>query len=192
MGTHMTFTNPEIESSYQQSAMGKVLYDAVIERRAKKIIDFGVLHGYSTVCMAMAARETGGKVYAYDLFDEYEFNGPNTSILQENFSRYNVADLIELKKVNFYEWLNDIEDFDILHLDISNDGDIISKLYDATKNKNGEVFFEGGSKERDAQDWMLKYNKKPINDLRNLYDVVQSSNITKNKRVYYPCISRLK
>ena len=192
MGTHMTFTNPEIESSYQQSAMGKVLYDAVIEQRAKKIIDFGILNGYSTVCMAMAARETGGKVYAYDLFDDYEFNGPNTSTLQENFSRYNVAHLIELKKVNFYEWLNDIEDFDILHLDISNDGDIISKLYDATKNKNGEVFFEGGSKERDAQDWMLKYNKKPINDLRNLYDVVQSSNITKNKRVYYPCISRLK
>ena len=188
----MTFTNPEIESSYQQSAMGKVLYDAVIEQRAKKIIDFGILNGYSTVCMAMAARETGGKVYAYDLFDDYEFNGPNTSTLQENFSRYNVAHLIELKKVNFYEWLNDIEDFDILHLDISNDGDIISKLYDATKNKNGEVFFEGGSKERDAQDWMLKYNKKPINDLRNLYDVVQSSNITKNKRVYYPCISRLK
>ena len=192
MGTHMTFTNPEIESSYQQSAMGKVLYDAVIEQRAKKIIDFGILNGYSTVCMAMAARETGGKVYAYDMFDDYEFNGPNTSMLQENFSRYNVAHLIELKKVNFHEWLNNIEDFDILHLDISNDGDIISRLCEATKTKSGQVFFEGGSEERDAQDWMLKYNKKPINDLRNLYDVLQSSSIIKNKRVYYPCISRFK
>ncbi len=188
----MSFVNPEIESSYQQSGMGKILYDAVIETGAQKIIDFGILNGYSTVCMAMAARETGGKVYAYDLFDDYEFNGPSTSILQENFSRYNVADLIELKKVNFYEWLNDIEDFDILHLDISNDGDIISKLHEATKNRRGQVFFEGGSEERDAQDWMLKYNKKPINDLRSLYDVIQSSSIAKNKRVYYPCISRLK
>lgn len=188
----MSFVNPEIESSYQQSGMGKILYNAVIEVGAQKIIDFGILNGYSTVCMAMAARETGGKVYAYDLFNDYEFNGPNTSVLQENFSRYNVAHLIELKKVNFYEWLNDIEDFDILHLDISNDGDIISKLHEATRDGRGQVFFEGGSEERDAQDWMLKYNKKPINDLRNLYDVLQSSSITKNKRVYYPCISRLK
>ena len=188
----MSFVNPEIESSYQQSGMGKILYDAVIEVGAQKIIDFGILNGYSTVCMAMAARETGGKVYAYDLFNDYEFNGPNTSVLQENFSRYNVGHLIELKKVNFYEWINDIEDFDILHLDISNDGDIISKLHEATRDGRGQVFFEGGSKERDAQDWMLKYNKKPINDLRNLYDVLESSSITKNKRVYYPCISRLK
>ena len=45
----MNFVNPEIESSYQESAMGKVLYDAIIENGAKKIIDFGVLNGYSTV-----------------------------------------------------------------------------------------------------------------------------------------------
>jgi len=191
MGTHMTFTNPEIESSYQQSAMGKVLYDAVIEQRAKKIIDFGILNGYSTVCMAMAARETGGKVYAYDMFDDYEFNGPNTSMLQENFSRYNVAHLIELKKVNFHEWLNNIEDFDILHLDISNDGDIISKLHEATRGSCGQVFFEGGSEERDEQDWMLKYNKKPIGDLSNCYHLISSSSYQNNGRTYYPSISRM-
>ena len=192
MGTHMTFTNPEIESSYQQSAMGKVLYDAVIEQRAKKIIDFGILNGYSTVCMAMAARETGGKVYAYDLFDDYEFKGPDTSMLQENFSRYNVAHLIELKKVNFYEWLNDIEDFDILHLDISNDGDIISKIHKATENSRGQVFFEGGSKKRDTCDWMLKYKKKRISDLSDCYDLIASSSHQSDGRTYCPSISRLK
>lgn len=192
MGTHMTFTNPEIESSYQQSAMGKVLYDAVIEQRAKKIIDFGILNGYSTVCMAMAARETGGKVYAYDLFDDYEFNGPNTSMLQENFSRYNVAHLIELKKVNFYEWLNDIEDFDILHLDISNDGDIIKKIHSATRISSGVVFFEGGSKERDKQDWMLEYNKRPIYDMQDKYDVINKSEYSDGSRVFHPSISKLK
>ena len=66
----MTFVNPEIESSYQKSGMGKVLYDTVIETGAKKIIDFGVLSGYSTVCLAMAAKITGGTVYAYDLFEK--------------------------------------------------------------------------------------------------------------------------
>ena len=188
----MSFVNPEIESSYQPSGMGRVLYDAVIKQRAKKIIDFGVLHGYSTVCMAMAARETGGKVYAYDLFDDYEFNGPNTPILKENFSRYNVAHLIKLKKINFYEWLNDIEDFDILHLDISNDGDIISRLHEATKDSRGQVFFEGGSRSRDVCDWMLKYKKKPISDLSDWYDLVASSSHQSGGRTYCPSISRLK
>ena len=188
----MSFVNPEIESSYQQSAMGKVLYDAVIETGAQKIIDFGILNGYSTVCMALAARETGGKVYAYDLFDDYEFNGPNTSVLQENFSRYNVGHLIELKKVNFYEWLNDIEDFDILHLDISNDGDIISKIHKATENSRGQVFFEGGSKKRDTCDWMLKYKKKRISDLSDCYDLIASSSHQSDGRTYCPSISRLK
>lgn len=187
----MSFVNPEIESSYQQSGMGKVLYDAVIEIGAHKIIDFGILNGYSTVCMAMAARETGGKVYAYDLFDGYQFSAPDTSKLQENFSRYNVEHLIELKKVNFYEWLNNIEYFDILHLDISNDGDIIYKLHEATKGGDGKVFFEGGSKARDECDWMLKYNKKPISDLSDHYHLISSSSHQNNGRTYCPSISRL-
>ena len=144
----MKFNNPDIESSYQPSAMGEVLYDAVLEAGAKKIIDFGVLNGYSTVCMAMAAKLTGGKVYGYDLFEDYEYNKPNVDRLKNNFKKYDVEDLIELEKVDFYEWLNNIEDFDVLHLDISNDGDIISSVSKATSNKDGLVFFEGGSEER--------------------------------------------
>ena len=192
MGRCMSFVNPEIESSYQQSGMGKILYDAVIETGAQKIIDFGILNGYSTVCMAMAARKTGGKVYGYDLFDDYEFKKPNTSKLEQNFIKYKVKDLIQLKKVNFYEWINNIEDFDILHLDISNDGDIISKLHEATRGSCGQVFFEGGSEERDEQDWMLKYKKKPISDLSDRYDLIASSSHQSNGRTYYPSISRLK
>lgn len=192
MDRSMKFVNPEIESSYQESAMGKVLYDAIIENGAKKIIDFGVLNGYSTVCMAMAAKQTGGKVFAYDLFDDYKFNGPNTHQLQQNFLKYKVDDTIELKKVDFYKWINDIEDFDVLHLDISNDGDIINKLIKATKHREGLVFFEGGSEERDKQDWMLKYNKKPITEFSNYYDLLKNSTYKTNNRTYYPCISKLK
>jgi hypothetical protein len=187
----MKFNNPDIESSYQPSAMGEVLYDAVLEAGAKKIIDFGVLDGYSTVCMAMAAKLTGGKVYGYDLFEDYEYNKPNVDRLKNNFKKYDVEDLIELKKVDFYEWLNNIEDFDVLHLDISNDGDIISSISKATNNKDGLVFFEGGSEERDKQGWMLKHNKKPICDLKDKYTLIHKSTHTEDDRVFYPSISRL-
>ena len=187
----MKFKNPDIKSSYKESQMGKVLYDAVLETNAKKIIDFGLLNGYSAVCMAMAAKLTGGMVYAYDLFDDYEFNKANIETLKKNFIEYNVKDFIKIKKVDFYDWLKNIEDFDVLHLDISNDGSIISKLHSATKDKDGQVFFEGGSKGRDRCDWMLKYNKEPISGLSEHYDLIASSTYKTNARTYYPCISRL-
>ncbi len=172
--------------------MGKVLYDAVLESGAKKIIDFGLLNGYSTVCMAMAAKLTGGKVYGYDLFEGYEHKKPNAQILKNNFKKHNVEDFIELKKIDFYEWLSNIEEFDVLHLDISNDGDIISKLHEATKGSQGQVFFEGGSEERDKQDWMLQYNKTPILKFNNYYELITASSFNKGARTYSPSISRLK
>ena len=69
----MKFINPNIASSYRQKEMGRFLYDAVIESNAKTIIDIGILNGYSTVCLALAAKETSGVVYAYDLFDDYNY-----------------------------------------------------------------------------------------------------------------------
>ena len=51
-----------------------------------------------------------------------------------------------------------------MHIDISNDGEV----YDfAVKNYlplvNKVLLLEGGSVERDNVDWMISYNKKPIN-----------------------------
>ena len=63
--------------------------------------------------------------------------------------------------MDFYYWLDNYTiEFDLLHLDISNDGDIISKMYD--KYPNSKVIFEGGSIERDNIDWMVRYKKTKI------------------------------
>lgn len=187
----MKFVNPNIESSYRESAMGKVLYDTVIETGAQKIIDFGVLNGYSTVCLALAAKVTGGTVYAYDLFEKYEFNNSTIKQLKSNLIKYEVENIVQIKNINFYEWIKNIEHFDILHLDISNDGDIIGMIKQVAHD-NCIVLFEGGSLERDRQDWMLKYNKRPINDFSDYYNVIASSSYTQGSRVFYPCISKLK
>ena len=165
----MSFKNPKIKSSYQKAAMGKVLYDAIVETNAKKIVDFGILNGYSTVCMALAARETGGKVYAYDLFEEYEYKGSSKDVVMRNLEKHNVSDIVVLEKKCFNEWLDEQEDFDILHVDVSNTGDTIELLHQSLSSRDekvdGRVFFEGGSTERDAQDWMIKYKKRKITSL---------------------------
>lgn len=187
----MTFINPDIESSYQRSAIGKILYNTIISTGATKIIDFGLLNGHSTICLAMAAKITGGIVYGYDIFEDYEYNNSSRDIVLSNLKRYNVDDYVVLKRMDFNDWVKEPEDFDVLHVDISNDGDIISSLHRATGHLNSIVLFEGGSEERDQQDWMKKYNKKPICDIKDKYKLLSKSSYKKNNRMYYPSISVL-
>jgi hypothetical protein len=54
---------------------------------------------------------------------------------------------------------------DFLHMDISNDGDILKKTIECWGPKistGGIIAFEGGSVERDNVEWMKKYHRKPI------------------------------
>lgn len=165
------YINPEIESSYQYNNLGKTLYEYVRFEKPEKIIDFGVLNGYSTVCLAMACRENGkGKVKVYDLFEDYEYNHAQFERLVKNLKEYGLIDWVEIEKINFFDWIKNPESFDLLHLDISNTGDIID-LLDPIKDV-GTVLFEGGTEQRDKVGWMFKFNKKPIKDSKMRFEVV--------------------
>ena len=183
----MKYSNPDIESSYRQNNLGKYLYDAVLKNKPKKIIEFGSLYGYSTVAMAMALHELGeGKIIVYDLFDNYEFKHSTKENTQQNIDNYGLTKFVELKKLDFNEWINKPESFDMMHLDISNNGDTIRKVYNAVKDqiKNGsKVYFEGGSIERDNIEWMIKYRFRKINDSGINYEIVNND---------FPSISLIK
>jgi len=52
--------------------------------------------------------------------------------------------------MNINDWV--VEDFDLLHLDISNDGKTVTDVFNRIKSKieNGStMIFEGGTEERD-------------------------------------------
>ena len=56
-----------------------------------------------------------------------------------------------------------------LDLDISNDGEIIEKTIESLKHhleRGSNIIFEGGSKERDNIEWMVKYKLEPINPIQ--------------------------
>ena len=160
------YKEPDVYSSYKENNIGQTLYDIVIELKPKKIVEFGVLEGYSIICMAQALMDldNGGKIYAYDLFDEYEYRHCSVTKVWNNVNKYGVQDYIQLKRKSFDRWLDSVELFDLLHLDISNDGDIILKIYD--KYPNHKVIFEGGSLERDNIGWMNKYNKTKMTSIQ--------------------------
>lgn len=183
----MKYINPNIKSSYQKNNLGEVLYNYVLQIKPKKIIEFGTLYGYSAICMAMALDEldNNGKIVCYDLWDKYPYTHSVIEETKQNLENYNVSKYIELKELNFKDWIS--EDFDLLHMDISNDGNTIVELgikcFNQLKQKK-HIIFEGGSEERDNIEWMKKYNKQPINSVKSIinYNVIEEK---------FPSISKL-
>jgi predicted O-methyltransferase YrrM len=167
----MSYTNPDVNSSYKYNNLGKTLYQYVLYEKPQIVVDFGVLDGYSTIALAMGCRENGfGKVKVYDLFEDYEYNHSNFEKLVKNLGEYGLLDWVEIEKKNFFDWVKDPEPFQLLHLDISNTGDIIDLLIPI--KDRGTILFEGGSEQRDHVGWLLKYNKKPIKGTKAEFQVV--------------------
>lgn len=165
------YIEPEIESSYQLNNLGKTLYNWVRFLKPEKIVEFGVLNGYSTIAMAQALRENGkGRIKVYDLFDKYEYNHSSVEKLVKNLQEYGVVDFVDIEEKNFFDWVKNPEAFDLLHLDISNDGDIIDLAWEKLEGRN--VIFEGGSEQRDKTGWIVKYNKKPIGKSKAHYKII--------------------
>ena len=142
------FENPErIQSSYQLNELGRTLYNEIRRLKPHKVIDFGVLEGYSTICIAQALRDNGfGKVKVYDLFEKYEHNHSSLEKLVHNLEKYDLLDYVDIDEVNFFDWIKNPEEFDVIHIDISNTGDIIDMAWNNLRDK-GTVLFEGGSEQ---------------------------------------------
>jgi len=175
------YINPKIESSYYQNNLGKTLYEWVLETKPSKVIEFGCLYGYSTIAISLALKHLGqGKLICYDLFEEYKYKHSTIQQTIQNVKEYGVEDYVEFIKMDYDKWLSNPEDFDLLHLDILNTGDVVLKTYNTLKNKinNGSVIlFEGGSEERDNVEWMIKYKATPINSVKQQtnYKVINSN-----------------
>lgn len=167
----MRYENPNIESSYRANNLGETLYEVVLDFKPKKIIEFGTLNGYSAVAMAMALDKLGrGKIKCYDLWTTYPHKHTSMQDCESNIRAYGLENYIELHYGNFWDW--EVEEADLIHIDLSNDGDIIERVVEKLKGFKGRIIFEGGTKERDEVEWMKKYNKKPILQADITYEVL--------------------
>ena len=164
----------EIESSYRENNLGQVLFDITFDYKPRKVVEFGVYRGYSTVCIAQALRANSqGHVIACDLWEGYAFNHTTMDVAQANLDDDDdLGDYATLWRADYYQWLDNPCKFDMLHVDISNDGDVIEKTLTklAPQIEAGSiVVFEGGSAERDKVGWMTKFHKRPINQLQQKF-----------------------
>ena len=128
-----------IKSSYRRNSIGETFYKIVLKYKPISVIEFGVLYGYSTIYMAKALKKLGrGKIQAYDLWEKYTYRHTSINVAQKNLEQFGVLDIITLKQKNFYDWLETPEKFDFLHIDISNDGEVIEYAYNKLKSLVGK------------------------------------------------------
>jgi predicted O-methyltransferase YrrM len=160
-------------SSYKECNYGLVFNTIVLTMKPITVVECGVLDGYSTIYIAdglkwnLENRGIFSKFYAYDLWEKYEFKHSNIQDTYNKLVSCNVSDYVELCYGDAFEVYNTFKNntVDLLHIDISNDGDIFNKIMKLWQDKirpGGVIIFEGGSAERDKIEWMVKYNKLPI------------------------------
>ena len=167
----MKYSNPEIESSYRAYDIGQTRYDVVLDQKPKKIIELGVLNGYSTIAMAMALDRLGrGVIKSYDMWHKYPYRNTTMRGAEENIRSHALEKYVELYSADCMAL--EPEEFDLLHIDLSNTGKIIRELVEKWAPFGGRIIFEGGSKARDAVEWMKKYRKEPINGCGVEYEVL--------------------
>jgi len=165
-----------VRSSYLENNYGLAIQAAAAAARPGIMVELGVLDGYSTLHLARTARWLevsqlcSSHLYAYDLFDEYEFNHGDQKAVQQMLAKEGVSKYVTVKRKNAFVACGCFEDEDVglLHIDISNEGELLLKLLKVwlSKLRQGALLIlEGGSEERDKVEWMVKYNKRPIRSL---------------------------
>lgn len=174
-----------IESSYAKNDYGHVLFILVSTFKPVHAIEIGVLHGYSTYHIARGFKSIyeleDWKIHfnAYDLWDEYSYNHGDINKVSQMLKEGGVDEYVTLHHGDIYKLYEEFEDeyLDFLHVDISNDGDILEFVMDKWHHKmmmRGIIVFEGGSEERDKVEWMIKHNKKPIKPVVDNNKVINS------------------
>ena len=153
-----------IQSSYNINNFDSIFKNICGIVKPESILEIGILDGYSLNSFVNnTTKET--KIVAIDLFDEYEYKNSNYEAIKDSFSKY---ENVEISYGNFYEYYKQCNNFDIIHIDISNDANVYKFSIDHYLSKANKILIlEGGSEERDNVAWMKKYKKPKINKFLN-------------------------
>lgn len=159
-----------MNSSYLSKLdFGDLLKIITVLINPKKIVEFGILDGFSL--KAFADSNNNCIIEGYDIFEDFIGNSPNMNALNDVFKDKNN---VSIMKRDFYKSVDLFENqsIDIIHIDIANNGDVYEfaiKNYIQKLSPNGIMLLEGGSEERDNVEWMIKYNKPKIKPILEKY-----------------------
>ena len=159
-----------MRTSYNKNDInyGDLIESVTFSLQPKSIVEIGILDGFSLEKFINNSNYNTS-IFAYDLFDKFNGNHANKDFLIEKFKNNSNVSILE---GDFFHLYKNIDNIDIIHIDIANNGDILEftlQYYLNKLSKNGIILFEGGSIERDNVEWMNKYNKPKINPIIKKY-----------------------
>ncbi len=150
-----------MQSSYSLNNYDSVFNEIISHVNPGSILEIGILDGYSLNAF-VKYRQKNCKITAIDLFDKYEYKNAN---YEEIINKFDNLNGIHIEYGDFYNFHKNCSNFDLIHIDISNDANTYKyAIQNYLPIANKALMLEGGSVERDSVDWMVKYNKPKIND----------------------------
>ena len=128
---------------------GLDLYQLLLNREAKYMVEFGTSFGVSSLYLAAVAQETNGKVVTTELLPS------KCQVARQNFEEAGVCDLVDLREGDALETLKDLDHgVDFLLLDGWNDLYLpILKLVEP-KMKSGALVYVDNVNFRSARGFM--------------------------------------
>jgi len=132
----------KINGYYDRANMGEHIYNAIMDIKPNKVREFGTQKGYVTLTILQAFRDLGrGKLESYDIVQEH------LEFIKEQIVDLDIDDNVSINfdQIDFYEWIKEPEDYDLLIVDVNNDKSVV----DILGNLRKPIIFEGGSQERD-------------------------------------------
>ena len=154
--------NPPWHSSYEKNNYGELFYALMRIYQPNKVVELGTKAGYSAYHIARGLKANGkGTLDCYDFWENYEFDSVPKSVAEKNLKKF--ENIVNLRLQDAIGIDAKYRKIDILHIDLSNDGEKLEKIIPLWIDKVQQiVIIEGGSDERDNLNWMIKYKKKPI------------------------------
>lgn len=156
------WANPPWYSSYEKNNYGELFYSLMRIYQPEKVVELGTKAGYSAYHMARGLKANGkGTLDCYDLWEKYEFNSVSRSVAEKNLKEF--KDIVSFNPHDAIGVDKKYNGIDILHVDLSNEGEILENIIPYWIDKVRQIIIvEGGSNERDNLDWMIKFKKMPI------------------------------
>jgi hypothetical protein len=154
--------NPDWHSSYKKSNYGEFFYGLMRIYQPEKVVELGTKAGYSAYHIARGLKDNNkGSLDCYDLWEKYQFKSVPQSVAKENLKEF--KDIVSFTLRDAVGVEKKYKHVDILHVDLSNEGEILDKIIPQWIDKVRQlIIIEGGSSERDKVEWMIKYKKMPI------------------------------
>ena len=154
----------DLNSSYKANRFHVLFYSLVRYVKPKLCLELGVLSGFSLISMALAAQQNGiGTVIGIDLFEDYNYNSDTLANVKAIIDSFGLSQICSVEKGNAENYSPVNFKPDLLHIDLSNDGNIVSRYFDIWNgNVKDVILFEGGSNERDRVAWMKSFKRMRI------------------------------